>query len=132
MKLVKKSAPETTTEYDVMPSVHRIAALASDIKAINIKAIDVRGLTVIADVLVIVSAASEPQLKAIFNHVKDGMKEIGVASLRKEGAFDGGWCVLDYGDIIFHVFREESREFFDLDGLWADAPLIELDLDEED
>ena len=125
-KLVKKSSPP---EPDFIPKTRKIAALAAEIKAIDIRAYDIRGLTLIADSFVICSASSEPQLKAIFNSVKEGMKEVGVAPLHSEGRARGGWLVIDYGNVIFHLFREEARTFYDLDGLWADAPPIKLELD---
>jgi len=124
-KLVKKSPG---AEEDFLPDVLRMADLAADVKALDIKACDVRGLTLIADCFVMCSASSQPQFKAIFNRVKDGMKAVGVAPLRAEGVMTGHWLILDYGTIIFHVFREEAREFYDLDGLWGDAPQIGLDL----
>ena len=120
-----------TPQPDFLPDTLRISALAADHKAIDIRAYDVRRLTLIADVFIMCSAGSVPQLRAVFNGVKEGMKEIGVAPLHKEGTFDGNWLVLDYGAIIFHVFRERAREFYDLDGLWGDAPEIDLDLDDD-
>ena len=130
VKLVKK--PTDASEPDFLPNTRRIAALAADYKAGDIRAYDVRELTHLADSFVICSASSEPQVKAIFRSVKVGMKEIGVAPLHAEGAPSSGWLVLDYGAIIFHVFRGEARDFYDLDGLWADAPAIDLGIDEEE
>jgi ribosome-associated protein len=127
-KLVRKKSP---AQPDFYPNVVRICELADAHKAIDIRAYDVRGLTLIADAFVICSAASEPQLRAIMNAVLVGMKEVGLKALHTEGTFKGGWVVLDFSDIIFHVFREEAREFYDLDGLWGDAPLIEVHLDPE-
>ena len=118
-------------EPDFLPSTRRIAALAADSKAVAIRAYDVRELTPIADSFVICTAASEPQVKAVLRNVKAGMKEIGLAPLHTEGTSNSGWLVLDYGAIIFHVFREEARDFYDLDGLWGDAPAIDVGLDEE-
>jgi len=103
-----------------------IAEFAAEHKAANLRAYDVRDLTVIADAFVICSATSEPHLRAVFNAVKEGLKEMGIAPLRSEGTFNGGWLVVDYGTIIFHIFRVTAREFYDLDGLWGDAPEIEL------
>jgi ribosome-associated protein len=68
-------------------------------------------------------------MKAILNAVRDGMKEVGVRSIATEGESGGAWIVLDFGSVICHIFRVEAREFYDLDGLWADAPEIPLDLD---
>lgn len=128
-RLVRKAGQ--SPEPDFLPNTLRIGALAAKLKAKDIRVYDVRDLTVIADAFVLCSASSEPQLKAIFNAVKEGMREIGVAPLRTEGTFSGGWFVMDYGSIIFHIFREEAREFYDLDGLWGDAPRIRLEVDRQ-
>ncbi len=112
-----------------MPNTRRIADLAYHVKASDIRAYDVRGLTLVADALIICGASSQPQFRAILNTIKVGMKDIGIAPLHAEGESTGGWLVLDYGAIIVHIFRTEAREFYDLDGLWADAPRIDLELD---
>lgn len=127
-KLVKKS--KTGTD-DFLPTTLRIASLAWEVKATDIRAYDVRGLTLVADSFVICTATSEPQLKAVYNTVKEGMKEVGVAPIRSEGKTDGNWMVLDYGNVIFHIFREEARSFYDLDGFWADAPALDLELEQD-
>lgn len=128
VKLIKKDTAQES-ELDFLPNTLRIASLAADVKAIHPCALDVRRLTQIADCFIICSAASEPQFKAIFNEVKEGMKEIGITPLHVEGDTSGGWLILDYGSIILHIFREEAREFYDLDGLWGDAPQIDLELE---
>lgn len=106
-----------------------MADLAADKKARDIKAYDVRGLTLIADAFVICTATSEPQVKAIYNAVREGMKAVGVAPFKGEGDFTSGWVLLDYSTILFHIFRAEARDFYDLDGMWADAPEIPLQLE---
>jgi ribosome-associated protein len=129
-KLVRKKkqeTPEAGSTSDFLPNSLRIGDLAAQRKAINLRAYDVRGLTVLADSFIMCSAASEPQMRAIFDSVREGMKAAGVAPLHTEGTFHGGWMVIDYGDVIFHVFREEARDFYDLDGFWGDAPEIALD-----
>jgi ribosome-associated protein len=108
-----------------------MAESAAEYKASNIKAYDVQGLTLIADALVVCSVASEPQMKAVLNGVKEGMREVGSKPLHTEGSPGSGWHVLDYGAVLFHLFRAEAREYYDLDGLWADAPEIALELDED-
>ena len=112
-----------------LPNTLRVAALAADKKASDIRAYDVRGLTLMADSFVICTATSQPQMKAVYTSVREGMREIGVVPSHSEGAFYDGWLLLDYGTIIVHVFRKTHREFYDLDGLWADATEIDLDLD---
>lgn len=126
-KLVVKS--KSLVEDDYLPRVHRIAAAASDLKAVDIRAYDVVGLTLIADAFVVCSAHSEPQMKAIANAVRGAMGSIGISPLSTEGDVQSGWMVLDYGTVIVHIFRDQAREFYDLDGLWADAPRIAVDVD---
>ena len=129
--LTKKSR---TSEADaLLANTLRIATLAAEKKASEIKAYDVCGLTLIADTFIICTVHSTPQLNAVFNAVKDGMKEIGIPPLHSEGAegsFTSEWLLMDYGAILFHVFREKAREFYDLDGMWADAKEISLELED--
>lgn len=124
----KKKAGATAKETvpDFVPRARKIGEAAWKLKARDIRAYDVRDLTVVADSLVLCSASSEPQLKAIYTEVKEGMREEGIRALRSEGSFKGGWLVIDFGDIVFHLFREEARQFYDLDGLWGDAPRVDL------
>lgn len=126
-KLVKKRALKQDLS-DFLPNARRIGALAADHKALDIRAYDVRGLTLVADCFILCSANSQPHFKAVFNAIRDGMKEAGVRPLHVEGELDGGWLVIDYGTIVVHIFREEPREFYDLDGLWGDAPEVDLDI----
>lgn len=126
-RLVAKKKKQAGPEF--LPYALSIAEAADEHKAIEIKGYDVRGLTLIADCFIICSAASEPQMKAILNGVRRRMRDQGIRALNVEGEAEGGWLLLDFGDIIFHCFREEAREFYDLDGLWADAPQLDLELD---
>lgn len=130
IRVAKLVARQSAGEDDFLPNTRRIAALADERHAVDIRAYDVRGLTVLADAFIICSARSEPQLKAVVSAIKAGMKEIGVKPLNVEGQYTSGWVVLDFGGIVCHVFREESRKFYDLDGMWADAKDIPLDLEE--
>ena len=127
-RLVKKNVAVETAEPFIL-NTRMMAALAVGKKARDIRAYDVRGLTVVADAFLLCTVTSEPQMKAVFNAVKEGLKEAGVAPLHTEGATQDGWLLLDYGSVILHLFREQARTFYDLDGLWADAPEILLDLD---
>jgi ribosome-associated protein len=125
--LTPKKTPNTETD-PLEVKVRLLAELAAEKKAVSISAYNVTGLTVTTDALVVCTATSEPHIKAVFNGVKEGMKEIGARSYYSEGSFQDGWLLIDFGDALFHVFREKAREFYDLDGLWADAPSIALDL----
>jgi ribosome-associated protein len=125
-KLVRKKIAEPEAEF--LPRTRAIAALASDKKATNIRAYDLRGLTLIADSFVICSASSDPHVKAVYTSIVEGMKAEGVRPIHNEGSYKDGWIILDYGDVIAHIFKEETRDFYDLDGLWGDAPEIKLHL----
>jgi ribosome-associated protein len=101
------------------------AALALDKKAFDVKVLDIRGLSTIADYLVIASGASDKQVAAIADSIRIGLKKYGKA-IDIEGAKEGKWVVIDYGDVIVHVFQEELRRYYDLDGLWSAARRAEI------
>lgn len=104
-----------------------MAALAADDKrGENIAVLDLRGLSLMTDYFVIVDAVSEVQVRAVANGVRESLEEWGVAAVRREGWDDARWVLLDYGDVVVHVFRTEDREYYDLERLWGDAPRLVL------
>lgn len=90
-------------------------------KADAVVALDVRGLTSIADTFIICSGRSNRQVSAIAEHVERFLKDNGIRPLNVDGRKEGHWVLMDYGDVIIHVFYEETRNFYDLEGLWVDA-----------
>ena len=96
-------------------------------KAADIVALDVRGLTSVADFFIICSGRSNRQVAAIANFVERYLKKTGIKPLSVEGKNEGLWVLLDYGDVIIHVFYETVRKFYDLEGLWSDAKRITTD-----
>ncbi|MCX8065019.1 MAG: ribosome silencing factor [Candidatus Hydrogenedentes bacterium] len=111
--------------------VKTIVKVAFEKKAKDIKAYNLEGLTLIADCFVLCTVMSEPQQKAVFNAVYEELKEKGIVPVSTEGAFQDNWMVMDYGAVVFHIFRAKAREYYDLDGMWGDAPLISLKLEED-
>ena len=95
-------------------------------KSIGVVALDVRGLTSLADAFIICSGRSNRQVSAIAEHVRRVLREAGMRPLHVEGEKEGHWVLLDYGHVIIHVFYEPVRSFYDLESLWADAPRIDL------
>lgn len=95
-------------------------------KAEKIVALDVRGLTSIADVFIICSGRSNRQVSAIAEFISMNLKEHDIRPLSIEGIKEGHWVLLDYGHIIIHVFYEPIRDFYDLEGLWFDAKMLEV------
>lgn len=86
--------------------------------------LDVRGLCGFADYFVISTGESARQLRAIYDEIEKSLKKEGVAPLHREGGFDSGWLLLDYGDVIVHVFSEEERDFYQLDEFWRNARTV--------
>ena len=106
-----------------------VARIADDFRGKDILLLDMRPITPIVDFFVIVTAGSQRQMKALGEEVARVMKKRGHQRLGEEGADgDGVWVLQDFGDVVLHVFSPEGRELYDLEGLWADAPRLELAL----
>jgi ribosome-associated protein len=100
----------------------RVAALVADKKALDVVVLDVRGKTSYADYFVIASGESERQVAAMADHVTEEVKKSGQQAIGTEGQATGQWVLIDYGEVVAHLFFTEVRAFYDLEGLWADAP----------
>ena len=101
----------------------RIASIASDRKAIDIRVLDLRGVVGYTDFFVICSGNTERQTKAIHDAIYQQLKdEEGLLPRRAEGASEARWILLDYLDAVLHVFTPDAREFYRLENLWGDAP----------
>ncbi len=103
------------------------ARAASDKKAFQIVGLEVGHLTSYTDSLLICSGASDRQVAAIADEVQRQLKDAGRRPLHIEGESHADWVLLDYGDFVVHVFTEERRTYYGLDGLWGDAPKLEAD-----
>ena len=103
-----------------------IGKAASNKKARDIKILNVKGISEIADYFVICSGTSTIQVKAIADEIEEKMAESGYVISHKEGYNSGKWILLDYGSVIAHIFYEEDREFYDLERLWVDAEAISI------
>ncbi|MEG0370801.1 MAG: ribosome silencing factor [Clostridium sp.] len=101
-----------------------IANAASEKKAKDIRILKVEGISSIADYFVICSGGSTVQVKAIAEEIEYEMEEKGLAVTHKEGHQFGKWILLDYGNVIAHIFFEEEREFYGIERLWAEAEEI--------
>lgn len=99
---------------------------AADKKALDLVLLDMREVSSITDYFLICSAGSNRQVQAIADAIDEQLGKRGVASLSVEGYREGRWILMDYGDVIVHVFSEEKREFYDLERLWANAPKIDV------
>jgi len=106
-----------------------VAARAAATKlAEDIVVIDVSGQLVITDCFVIASAGNERQVRAIVDEVEDKMRLAGYKPARREGTREGRWVLLDYVDIVVHIQHQDERNFYALDRLWRDCPLVPVEL----
>ena len=109
----------------------RVAVQAAEDKgATGPVALDVSETFGLADVFLIVGGSVERNVQAIADEIEDQLNEAGTRTLRREGRETGRWVLLDFGDLIVHVFHQEEREFYDLERLWKDCPAIALDAPE--
>ncbi len=105
------------------------ALFALEKKALDVRVLEIGRLSSIADYLVLATGKSDKQTQAIADSVKKGLKKYGKA-LDVEGLKEGNWIVIDYGDVIVHIFQEELRRYYDLDELWKAAPGVEIPEDQ--
>lgn len=106
---------------------HIAARAADERKGEAIACYDVSDVMAISDVFVVVSAGSERQVRAVVEEIEDKLTEAGVDPLRREGHHENRWVLLDYGQFVVHVQRVNEREFYGLDRLYSDCPLIEVE-----
>jgi ribosome-associated protein len=104
------------------------ARAASDKLADDVVVIDVSGELVITDCFVIASASNDRQVNAIVDEVEEQMRQAGYKPARREGTREGRWVLLDYVDIVAHIQHQDERNFYALDRLWRDCPLVPVEL----
>jgi ribosome-associated protein len=98
----------------------------------DVVVIDVSGQLVITDCFVIASGSNDRQVNAIVDEVEEKMREAGYKPARREGTREGRWTLLDYVDIVVHIQHQDERNFYALDRLWRDCPIVPVDLDAPD
>lgn len=107
----------------------QVAAAAADSKGgQDLVALDVSGPLPLTDAFLLVSGRVERNVVAIASEVEDRLNEAGVKTLRREGKGEGRWVLLDFGDLVVHVFHEEDRMYYALERLWKDCPTIPIEL----
>ncbi|HJX13251.1 MAG TPA: ribosome silencing factor [Dehalococcoidales bacterium] len=98
--------------------------VASDKQAGNIVLLDVRGICSFTDFFVICAGESQRQVRTIYDEIMRDLKKEGIAPHHHEGALDSGWLLLDYGDVIVHIFGAAERDYYRLDELWHEAMTV--------
>jgi ribosome-associated protein len=100
--------------------------LALSKRGFDVRILKLKSLSSVCDYFVIASGSADVQVRAIASAIEDGMEEAGFYATHKEGVADGHWVVLDYFDVVVHIFHEPIRRFYGLERLWGDAPCEEL------
>jgi ribosome-associated protein len=117
------------TASDHARELVRIAGLAADSKqAEDLVALDVSEPLPLTDIFLLASGRNERNVLAVAAEVEDKLNDAGVKTLRREGRAEGRWVLLDFGDLVVHVFHEEDRMYYSLERLWKDCPVVPLNL----
>ncbi len=114
-----------------MDQAKKMAKLAyhalDDKKGEDIKIIDISGISVLADYFIIANGTNQGQVQALVDNVEEEMHRAGFPLKQREGYGNGNWVLLDFGDIIVHVFDKENRLFYDLERIWRDGNTVEVE-----
>jgi ribosome-associated protein len=105
----------------------KITSLIFNKKGYEVKVLDLRKLTTMSDYFIICTADSDTQVKAIADEVDKSLRDEGIKSWHKEGYKALSWVLLDYVDVVVHVFKKDARTFYNLEKLWGDAPIIDVE-----
>ena len=107
--------------------VREAAQAALDKRAVNVVVLDVQGLSNVTDYFLVCSGKSTTHVQSITDAIRDEPKGLGTRPLHAEGVPESGWLLLDYGDVLIHVFLEDTRLYYALERLWGDAPTLSLE-----
>lgn len=107
---------------DTKVLANKIAAAAADKKATDILLLNMDGISPVTDYFMICSARNTTQVQAIADNIEDELAKDSLLPAHKEGYTEGRWILMDYGDVVAHIFLEAERDFYNLEQLWADAP----------
>jgi len=109
---------------DIAQLARAVVDIASDKKASDILLLDIKDVTTIADYFVICSGSNARQIQAIADAVDEELRNQGARLLHREGAAETGWVLLDFGDVIVHIFGAKEREYYRLERLWSEAKTV--------
>ena len=107
--------------------VRRAAAAVLDKKALDVVVLDVQGVSSVTDYFLVCSGRSTTHVRSIIDAIREELKQDGIRPLHAEGATESGWVLLDYGDVLVHVFLEDTRIYYALERLWGDAPAVPVE-----
>ena len=116
--------------FTVEEILQKVVQAAGKKKAFDITVLDVRGLSMVTDYFVICSGNSRTQVEAIADAIEEDLEPAGVDIFGLEGKREGRWVLLDLGDVVVHIFHKDDREFYQIERLWGDAPIVHVPLED--
>ena len=116
-----------TSRLSAEEKVRLCARAALEKKAEGLVVLDLQGISTVADFFLVAGAQSTTQLKSIVEAIEAALESQGVRIRHTEGVPESGWLLLDYGDVVVHIFMEETRTFYALERLWGDAPVLSVE-----
>ena len=111
---------------DPLTMVHRIVEACEDVKGKDVAVLDVRRVSDVSDYFIVVSARSDRQVQGLTNRVIEQLSHLDVHPISVEGYEDAQWVLMDFGDVVVHVFYEPVRDFYDLESLWMRAKRLDI------
>ena len=117
--------PSTAGTQEAREFAIMAARIAAENKTERIGVLDLRGISTLADFFVIGTGTSGRQMHAVFDRIQEYARTIGRKAFHISDSVDAAWLLADYVDVVVHLFDEEHRGYYDLDGLWGDAPLVD-------
>ena len=123
---MRSSSSQATPE--AITAARTAAAAIEDKKGEDILALDLSGLLVVTDVFLVATGTSTRHVKTLVDDAEEALRALERRPIRREGVDFGEWVLLDYGDLVIHVFDRDTRAYYELERLWADAPTIDLEL----
>lgn len=97
-------------------------------KASNVQVIDITGISIMSDFFIVASASNINHVHSLADYVEDELRKVGVHFNHMEGFKSGNWILMDYGDVIVHIFDDSSRDFYDLEHIWNDGKKVDVEL----
>lgn len=131
----RSSMQKVKETFRTIPTIDKAKIVATwlrDKKAIDIRAIDVRGLSPITETIVVVTATSVRHAQGLANHILDKVSEEKLEYLGMEGFQQGNWILIDLNDVLVHIFQADNRHFYNIEGLWSEGNPIELPFHEDE
>ncbi len=122
----KRAPKKKTAGNPARDAALAVAQAGLDKKALQVEIIDVTGKVDYADYVVVMSASSDRQANAIAKHIDSEMSKKGMPATSIEGLPQGAWVLIDFGDVIVHIFHQDTRGYYDLESLWYDAARVEV------